>query len=69
LYYFTTFGVPLLKGRSFSPDEQRENRRVAIVSQRVGETSWPGEDPVGKRLKWGASRLAGVVVHGDRHGR
>jgi putative ABC transport system permease protein len=51
--YFTTFGVPLLKGRSFSPDEQRENRRVAIVSQRIAEASWPGEDPVGKRLKWG----------------
>jgi putative ABC transport system permease protein len=51
--YFGTLGVPLLKGRGFSPDEQRENRRVAIISQRIAETSWPGQDPVGKRLKWG----------------
>ena len=51
--YFGTFGVPLLRGRSFSTDEQQEHRRVAIVSQRVAETSWPGEDAIGKRLKWG----------------
>jgi predicted permease len=51
--YFGTFGVPLLRGRSFSTDEQREHRRVAIVSQRIAETSWPGEDAIGKRLKWG----------------
>jgi putative ABC transport system permease protein len=51
--YFVTFGVPLMRGRTFSSDEQRENRRVAIVSQHIAATSWPGEDPVGKRLKWG----------------
>ena len=51
--YFGTFGVPLLRGRSFSPDEQAENRRVAIVSQRIAATSWPGEEPIGKRVKWG----------------
>jgi predicted permease len=72
--YFGTFGVPLLRGRSFSADEQRENRRVAIVSRRVAETSWPGEDPVGKRLKWGPVNspapwhtvigMAGDVVEG-----
>ena len=72
--YFGTFGVPLLKGRGFSPDEQRENRRVAIVSRRIAEHSWPGEDPIGKRLKWGAADspapwhtvigVAGDVVEG-----
>ena len=72
--YFGTFGVPLLRGRSFSADEQRENRRVAIVSRRIAETSWPGEDPVGKRLKWGPVNspapwhtvigMAGDVVEG-----
>ena len=72
--YFGTFGVPLLRGRSFSSDEQRENRRVAIVSRRIAETSWPGEDPIGKRVKWGPNNspapwytvigMAGDVVEG-----
>jgi putative ABC transport system permease protein len=51
--YFRTFGIPLIRGRDFSPDEQRENRNVAIVSRRLADTYWPGQDPVGKRLKWG----------------
>ena len=51
--YFGTFGVRLVKGRVFTADEHRENRGVAIVSQRLAETHWRGEDPIGKRLKWG----------------
>jgi predicted permease len=51
--YFETFGVPLIKGRGFTGDEQRENRQVAIVSRRIAETYWPGQEPIGKRLKWG----------------
>ena len=72
--YFGTFGIPLLRGRSFSADEQWDNRRVAIVSRRIAENSWPDEDPIGKRLKWGAADspapwhtvigVAGDVVEG-----
>ena len=51
--YFGTYGVPMIKGRSFSPDEQRENRGVAIVSKGLADNYWPGQDPIGKRLKWG----------------
>ncbi len=51
--YFGTFGIPLIRGRSFSSDEQRENRDVAIVSRRIAETYWPNQNPVGQRLKWG----------------
>jgi putative ABC transport system permease protein len=67
--------VPLLKGRSFSSDEQQEHRRVAIVSQRIAATAWPGQDPIGKRLKWGPDSspapwytvigMAGDVVDGS----
>ena len=51
--YFTTFGIPLIRGRNFSPEEQMENRLVAIVSKNLADTYWPGQDPIGKRLKWG----------------
>ena len=26
---------------------------MAIVSRRIAENSWPGQEPIGKRLKWG----------------
>jgi putative ABC transport system permease protein len=68
--FFGTYGIPLIAGRPFSDDEQRENRNVAIVNKRLADASWPGENPVGKRLKWGlaaskAPWLAIVGVAGD----
>ena len=72
--YFPTFGVPIVKGRGFLPEEDLENRGTAIVSRALAERYWPGQDPIGKRLKWGiaASRapwqtvvgVAGDVVDG-----
>lgn len=51
--YFATFGIPMIRGRHFTPEEQVENRLVAIVSKNLADRYWPGEDPIGKRLKWG----------------
>ena len=51
--YFSTFGIPLIRGRNFSTDEQFANRLVVIVSKNLADRYWPGQDPIGKRLKWG----------------
>jgi putative ABC transport system permease protein len=51
--YFRTFGVPIIKGRAFLPEEELENRRAAIVSRALAERYWPGQDPIGRRVKWG----------------
>ena len=69
--YFTTFGVPLIRGRNFTTVEQFENRQTVIVSKNLADRYWPGEDPIGKRLKWGlnasspAPWLTVVGVAGD----
>jgi len=72
--YFRTFGVPVVQGRAFLPEEDAANRLVAVVSRGLAERFWPGQDPIGKRVKWGipASRapwqtivgVAGDVVDG-----
>jgi predicted permease len=51
--YFGTFGVPIVTGRAFLPEEDAENRLVAVVSRGLAERFWPGQDPIGKRVKWG----------------
>jgi putative ABC transport system permease protein len=51
--YFGTYGIPLVAGRAFDADEQRENRDVAIVNKRLADNFWPGQNPIGKRVKWG----------------
>lgn len=68
--YFTTFGIPLIRGRNFTTEEQMENRLVVIVSKNLADRYWPGEDPIGKRLKWGITSSPGpwqsvVGVAGD----
>ncbi len=51
--YFGTMGIPLLAGREFTRQDDGEAPQVVIVGQEMAERYWPGEDPLGKRLKWG----------------
>jgi putative ABC transport system permease protein len=56
--YFSTFGVPIVRGRGFTREELIEDRRAAIVSANMAARFWPGEDPIGKRIKWGIAASA-----------
>lgn len=51
--YFETFEVPLVRGRAFTAADREGSLEVAIVSEDVAAQTWPGEAPVGKRLKMG----------------
>ena len=51
--YFNTFGVALVRGRPFSDRDRDDAPAVAIVSADVAARLWPGQDPLGKRLKMG----------------
>jgi hypothetical protein len=64
--YFSTFQVPLLRGRAFSLADNESAPAVAIVSADVAARTWPGLDPIGRRLKMGlpASRGRWLTVVG-----
>ncbi len=51
--YFRTLGIPLQRGRGFLPADDRPPRRTVIVNQAFAERSWPGGDPVGRRITIG----------------
>jgi predicted permease len=46
--YFKTMGVPLLKGRTFDERDIISKPWRIIVSQRLADLLWPGEEAVGK---------------------
>jgi predicted permease len=51
--FFTTIGIPILHGRTFLDSELAPNSGVVIASERVVARFWPGQNPVGKRIKLG----------------
>jgi putative ABC transport system permease protein len=51
--YFETLGIPLRRGRYFTSRDGPDSQLVAIVSESLADRYWPGQDPIGKRLKWG----------------
>jgi putative ABC transport system permease protein len=48
--YFEVMGIPLLAGRHFSAFDRKDGDPVAIVSQRLANLLWPGQNPIGRRL-------------------
>jgi len=51
--FFQTLGIPLRRGRSFTLEDRIDAQPVAIVSETAGRQFWPGQDPIGKRIRWG----------------
>ena len=49
--YFGTMGIELLRGRTFVRADHVSELGNAIVSQSAAKRLWPGEDPIGRRLR------------------
>jgi predicted permease len=51
--YFEAMGIRLLKGRGFNSADAAASSPVAIINEALARRIWPGEDPLGKRLRRG----------------
>ena len=60
--YFSTLGVPLKAGRDFDERDADSGERVMIVSESFARKFFPGEDPLGKRLRFPGRPLQRQVV-------
>jgi predicted permease len=49
--YFEVLGAPIRKGRGFNSRDTRSN--AVIISKAMADQQWPGQDPIGKRIKIG----------------
>lgn len=66
--YFKAMGIPFRRGRAFSDDEVWQGRPVVIVNEAFAQRFFPGEDPIGKRIKVGErnppyTTIVGVVAN------
>jgi hypothetical protein len=66
--YFELLHIPILEGRDFTPDDDEKAPRVLIVDQTAARRYWPGQDPLGKRLRiWGSLFTVVGVVSNSTH--
>jgi predicted permease len=49
--YFSAMGIALERGRFVSSSDTKGAAMVAVISHSIAERFWPGQDPIGKRLK------------------
>jgi putative ABC transport system permease protein len=66
--YFKTMGIPLIRGRVFGDGDGPEAPHVAVISETLANTKWPGQDPLGRFIQFGnmdgdrtGFRIVGVV--------
>ncbi len=55
--YFRAMGIPLLHGRFFTPADKAGAQLVVIVNRKLADQSWPGQNPIGKRLRLGTPSM------------
>ena len=49
--YFRVMGIPLREGRFYTGLDTQQSTRVVIVNEELARKQWPGQDPIGKRLR------------------
>jgi predicted permease len=55
--YFQAMGIQLLHGRLFTPADKSGSELVAIVNHKLAEQYWHGQDPIGKRIRFGTQQM------------
>ncbi|MFI5093397.1 MAG: ADOP family duplicated permease [Candidatus Acidiferrum sp.] len=66
--YFSSLGIPLLAGRTFTAADTAKGLAVIVINHLMAAKYWPGQNPIGKtvRLENGnkAVTVVGVVADG-----
>jgi putative ABC transport system permease protein len=65
--FFPAAGIPLLAGRTFTDADRADAPGVGVVSVALARRYWPGQNPVGKRLRFeeGGEWMTVVGMVGD----
>jgi putative ABC transport system permease protein len=55
--YFSTVGIPLMSGRGVAATDTETSQRVIVINRAMARKFWPGEDPIGRRIRWASGDL------------
>src|SRR5579864_404961 len=51
--YFQALAIPLLRGRMFDDRDTPDSPHVALITDSLARTAWPGQDPIGHTIEFG----------------
>ena len=60
--YFRTMHIPLRKGRALDDRDTASSQSVVVINETMARQIWPGEEPLGKRIKHGFKEQVAEVV-------
>ena len=60
--YFATMKIPIVRGRDFTAHDAADAAPVTIVNEELAHHHWPGEDPLGQRIRLSAKWMTVVGV-------
>jgi putative ABC transport system permease protein len=63
--YFKAVGIPVLRGRTFGPEDDARAPRRVVISQELARQLFPSDDPIGKRLRVAGGQPEIIGVAGD----
>jgi putative ABC transport system permease protein len=71
-------GIPILRGRNFTASDNEKSEHVCIIDTTMAESTWPGENPIGKHISIFGRRddpkamdwmtVVGVAAHTKNYG-
>jgi predicted permease len=62
--YFRTLGIPIVEGRGFTDDDRGSANRIAVVNESLARALWPGQSPLGRRVRVRGASMPWLTVVG-----
>jgi putative ABC transport system permease protein len=50
--YFQTMKIPILRGRTFTKEEDEQGKPVLLIDENLARRFWPGQEAVGKHIAY-----------------
>ena len=58
--YFSAIGIPILRGHTFDDGQMLDHANEVIINESFAKKFFPGEDPIGKHIRFPGQQAAGV---------
>ena len=62
--YLRTVGLQLVAGRDFTSADRDGSLRVTLINRQLADQLWPGQSPLGRRIKLGPDSLPWLTIVG-----